>query len=74
MEKENILIACVGITDPIRSDYDGPILHITRYYHPKKIYMILSSEIAEREKNGNIMRKQFIYWCRNVKLLRLKPE
>ena len=41
MEKENILIACVGITDPIRSDYDGPILHITRYYHPKKIYMIL---------------------------------
>lgn len=50
MEKENILIACVGITDPIRSDYDGPILHITRYYHPKKIYMILSSEIAERER------------------------
>lgn len=50
MEKENILIACVGITDPIRSDYDGPILHITRYITEKNIYDFKLRNCGKRKK------------------------
>ena len=46
---DGILISVVGTTDPIRGGYDGPILHIVRYYEPRKVYMILSEEIGKLE-------------------------
>ncbi len=48
--KNGILITVVGTTDPIRGNYDGPILHIVRHYSPKKVVLILSEEIGRNEK------------------------
>lgn len=50
MEKKCILISAVGKTDPIRSNYDGPMLHIVRHYQPEKVYLILSDDIAKKEE------------------------
>ena len=46
---EYVLIAIPGKTDPIRSEHDGPILHIVRNYKPKKVYLILTEEIGKAE-------------------------
>lgn len=51
-----ILIAVVGRTDPIRDEHDGPILHITRYYKPERIILILSEELGELEKKYHYMK------------------
>ena len=37
MQQEYILVTCVGNTDPMRNNSDGPIMHIVRHYKPKKI-------------------------------------
>lgn len=50
MEQQYILITSVGKTDPMRGGYDGPILHIVRNYKPKKVYLLLTSDIGEEEK------------------------
>ena len=39
--KERVLLTFAGNTDPTRGNYDGPMLHICRYYRPKKIYLVL---------------------------------
>lgn len=49
-EKERVLFTFAGGTDPTRSCHDGPILHICRYYKPQKIYLVLTKEMAERDK------------------------
>lgn len=43
--KNFVLATVVGRTDPIRSEHDGPILHIVRHYRPQKVYLILTREI-----------------------------
>lgn len=47
--RKDVLISVVGKTDPIRSQHDGPILHIVRNYHPEKVYLILTQEIGRDE-------------------------
>ena len=53
---EFVLVSAVGLTDPIRSEYDGPILHIVRYYHPKLVVLILTSATGERERKYSTMQ------------------
>ena len=48
---ERVLLTFVGNTDPKRGNYDGPILHICRYYKPEKIYLILTEEMKKRNEN-----------------------
>ena len=48
---ERVLLTFVGNTDPTRGNYDGPILHICRYYKPEKIYLILTEEMKKRNEN-----------------------
>ena len=50
MRKECILVSGVGSTDPMRNDFDGPLMHITRHYSPKKVYLLLSKEMGQMEK------------------------
>lgn len=50
LEKEYTLIAVAGKTDPIRSLRDGPILHIVRHYHPRRVVILLSEEIGKDEE------------------------
>lgn len=46
--KDYVLIACPGMTDPVRDMYDGPILHIVRHYRPKRVVLILSEDAGKR--------------------------
>jgi CRISPR type III-A/MTUBE-associated protein Csm6 len=50
---KHVLFTCVGNTDPIRDNFDGPVLHIIRYYKPHKVYMFFSDEMGRREKKDN---------------------
>lgn len=45
----SILVSVVGRTDPVRSEHDGPILHIIRHYHPERVVLLLTDEIEKQE-------------------------
>lgn len=48
MEK-SILVSVVGRTDPMRSEHDGPIMHIIRHYRPERAVLFLTEEIEALE-------------------------
>ncbi len=50
---KQILFSCVGTTDPIRGEHDGPMLHIVRHYRPEEIFLFISEEIAALEKKDS---------------------
>lgn len=45
------LVSCVGDTDPIRENHDGPLLHIARVMRPEKILMIHSERSLKKHDN-----------------------
>lgn len=49
-----VLFCPITASDPIRGGYDGPMLHIARYYKPQKIYLFLTNEMAKLDKKDNI--------------------
>lgn len=59
-EKPCVLFSPVGMTDPIKGHKDGPLLHIVRYYRPKKVVLFLTGEIMERHKKDN-------RYCRTIR-------
>lgn len=61
--KKVILISPIGSSDPIRDDYDGPMLHIARHYKPDKIYLLMTNEMKEHEDYNHIYTKaiNFLY-------------
>ena len=44
-KQETILFSCLGSTDPVRGEHDGPMLHIARHYRPDKILWYLTKEM-----------------------------
>lgn len=42
-----ILFSTLGMTDPIKNDYDGPLLHIMRHYKPEKVYLFMTQRVCE---------------------------
>lgn len=44
-----VLFTAIGDTDPIRGQFDGPMLHIVRHYKPSRVYMFLTAEMSKRE-------------------------
>lgn len=54
MNKKRVLFSLIGSSDPIRNNYDGPMLHIVRHYQPVKVFLFLSAEMVKREKGGNL--------------------
>lgn len=44
---KQILFSCVGTTDPVRGEHDGPMLHIVRHYRPETVCLFLTKEIRE---------------------------
>lgn len=58
---DDILFSCVGTSDPVRGERDGGILHIMRYYHPKKVYLFMSSEMSGYERDRHYFEKTFQY-------------
>ena len=51
--KEYVLFSNVGLTDPIKDNHDGPLLHIIRKYRPKKIYLFFTDEVKELDDADN---------------------
>lgn len=54
---EQILFSCIGTTDPVRGEHDGPMLHIVRRYRPKRIYLFYSMEMAKTQAAVSYVRK-----------------
>lgn len=48
--RQQILFSPIGKSDPITNMYDGPCLHIVRHYHPQRVVLFLTKELAEQEK------------------------
>lgn len=47
---KRILFSPIGSTDPISGCHDGALLHIIRVYRPEEVYLYMSKEICELEK------------------------
>ena len=50
---KRVLFSCIGTTDPVRGEHDGPMLHILRHYQPDSVWLFLTPEIralAEKDK------------------------
>ena len=43
---KRVLFSPLGVTDPIKFNYDGPMLHIIRNYKPDEVYLFFTKEIA----------------------------
>lgn len=52
-----LLFSAIGSTDPIRNNYDGPMLHIIRHYRPHKVILFFTKEMGKREKENHIYSK-----------------
>lgn len=48
--KKTVLFSPIGYSDPVRGDYDGPMLHILRHHQPDKAAFFLTAEIAANER------------------------
>ena len=46
---ERILFSPLGDTDPVRGCYDGAMLHILRHYHPARVVLFYTKDMAEKE-------------------------
>lgn len=55
-----VLFSPVGMTDPVRCNRDGPLLHIIRHYRPDKVYLFFTSETEELEKTDG-------RYCKSIK-------
>lgn len=44
---KRVLFSTLGMTDPMKNDYDGPLLHILRHYMPGKVYLFMTKRICE---------------------------
>lgn len=44
-----VLFSPIGLTDPIRQEHDGPMLHIIRHYKPKKVYLYFTKEMKNKK-------------------------
>ncbi|MGI6109387.1 MAG: type III-A CRISPR-associated CARF protein Csm6 [Eubacteriaceae bacterium] len=48
-----VLFSGMGTSDPARSSYDGPMLHIMRYERPDTVFIFLSKEIEKIDQNDH---------------------
>jgi len=55
--KKSVLFSPIGTSDPIRSQCDGPMLHIVRHIKPEAVWLFLTSEMAEYHRKDDRYRK-----------------
>lgn len=44
---KKVLFSTLGMTDPIKNDFDGPFLHIMRHNKPSRAYLFMTGRICE---------------------------
>ena len=64
-----VLFSPIGRTDPTRGFHDGAFIHICRVYRPKKVYLYMSAEICNFDKQDN---RYEIYLSKLCELLGFK--
>ncbi|NLY19511.1 MAG: hypothetical protein GX045_11435 [Clostridiaceae bacterium] len=57
INKKSVLFSPIGTSDPIRSQCDGPMLHIVRHIKPEAVWLFLTKEMAEYHKKDDRYRK-----------------
>ena len=58
-----VLFSTLGMTDPIKNDYDGPLLHIMRHYRPQRVYLFMTKRICELADKDDRYRVQVVRLC-----------
>lgn len=56
-----ILFSCAGSSDPARGLHDGGIMHIMRHYRPEKVFLFLTAEVSEWEKQDDRFQMMLDY-------------
>lgn len=69
-----VLFSLVGMTDPIRNNYDGPLLHIVRHLKPKKVYLFYTKAITQRDEKDNRYEIALRNIDREIEIIKLKTE
>lgn len=72
--KKYVLFSCVGDTDPYRDGYDGSMIHIVRYYRPKKVYLYYSKEKRKEEDINNRCKRAIHYLDNNIEIQEYPKE
>ena len=54
---KRVLFSCLGTTDPVRGEHDGPMLHILRHYRPESVFLVLTPEIRGFERKDGRFEK-----------------
>lgn len=70
----SVLFSAIGLTDPVRSEHDGPMLHILRHYRPEKVYLFLTKEMAEKEEQYQTYIESVQYVLPECELIRYFTE
>ena len=60
-----ILFSCIGTTDPVRGEHDGPMLHILRHYRPERAFFFLTPEIRDLSARDDRLEKTRAWICEN---------
>ena len=73
-----VLFSTLGMTDPIKNDYDGPFLHIMRYYKPQKVYLFMTQRVCELADQDDRYRIHASKLCKqegfNCEIIELRYE
>lgn len=69
--KDYVLFSPIGSSDPIRGNYDGPMLHIIRHYKPSKVYLFLTKTMFERDEKDNRYEVTAKKLCPNIEFKKL---
>jgi hypothetical protein len=64
------LISFVGITDPVRGNYDGPLLHLLRHLEIEKVYLLGTMDLLEKKEVFIERAIDFIETIKNCKIKR----
>lgn len=52
-----VLFSCIGTTDPVRGEHDGPMLHILRKYRPESAFLFITPEIHKLARQDDRLEK-----------------
>lgn len=61
-----ILFSTLGMTDPIKNDFDGPMLHIMRNYKPYRVYLFMTKRVCELADKDDRYKVQIKNLCETV--------
>jgi CRISPR type III-A/MTUBE-associated protein Csm6 len=73
-ELSYVLFSAIGDSDPLREDYDGPVLHIVRKYRPETVHLFLTAEMGRRDRDTNCYEKAIHYLSPECKVIKHYSE